>query len=137
MVFAFYIKPVVPSPVPYTEQCADPAKAEEVDDAVSFIHLKPEYVQKRMSVINFNRSMESIGKNSSMLSTLKDSCDAVWLVLLAEMSSLVYELHEHTSITSTYPEICQSGFTIAEELRQKDYELGGDFVPAVAVWTRE
>jgi len=63
-------------------------------------------------------------------------CDEVNVVPLAQMSSLVYQLHSSTTISGSSPEIDAAGFTLAKVKQQPDFEVGGDFLPAFAIWKR-
>merc|ERR1712217_224434 len=69
----------------------------------------------------------------------QEMCDAVPVVLLAQMSAAVYDLHKSEKIDQKkFPELAHSGFKIPEnQSKQQDcYYPGKDFDPAWAVWVR-
>lgn len=70
---------------------------------------------------------------------MSSRCDAVPLLILAQMSNNVYDLHENHKIKSNFDEIKSAGFGNEPDYQkqQSDYRLLKTFDPAYAVWTRD
>jgi len=83
-------------------------------------------IEDEMSFLQFSLSVQE-----------EANCNAVKLVTLAQMANISYELDSNTEITSTSPEITAEGFQVADAVPQPEYQIGGVFLPAYAVWTRD